>query len=159
MFSYLRYWKSFLWIFLKHFSEKIFCWIWEMAWLIILSFFDKSVYLQCVLMLKWEETAQHSVEYDATAPDIAFEGRICFFWKHFRGSIARTAAGSVEFLSSLVKIAQTKINQFDDAKISNHNIFRFQISMRDSQRMEVLNRIDKLLKIHASLFFWQSRAE
>ena len=50
-----------------------------MGWLIVLSFFDQSVYFKCVLVLKWKETTQHSVENDAAAPDIAFEGRVSFF--------------------------------------------------------------------------------
>lgn len=107
-------------------------------------------------MLKWKETTKHRVQHDSATPDINLQRRVVPLGQHFGGRVARTAARCRQLLTGLIEVAESEVYKFDGLVFPNQYILRFQISMGDAQLMQILYRIDKLLKIFASLFLGQS---
>jgi hypothetical protein len=55
-----------------------------------------------------------------------------------------------------ISARQSKVNNLDLIIIINHDIFRFEITMRDSHSMKILNSIDKLMENMAGLLLRNS---
>ena len=67
--------------------------------------------------------------------------------------VTRTSTSSFESLPHLVHVTKTEVNNFKRAVKIEKQIFRFQISMANSQLMNVVNASDKFLEVFWSLFF------
>jgi hypothetical protein len=55
-----------------------------------------------------------------------------------------------------ISARQSKVNNLDLIVIINHDVFRFEITMRDSHSMKILDSIDKLMENMAGLLLRNS---
>lgn len=98
-------------------------------------------------MLVRKVSHQHSIEDDATTPQVSLEGIIGFLIEHLWSSIAGTSTGCRQLLFRLVEVAEAKVNQLYYVAPSNQDILWLEVSVGHSKRVQVLNSIEQLLKI------------
>lgn len=109
-------------------------------------------------ILERQASAQHSIKYNSTAPNIDHNSFILIFpLNHLRCSIAWRPACSLKPFLFSIGITQPKIHNSDSLIIINQQIFRFKISMHNIQFMQVLDPTDNLMKYFTSLSFSNPR--
>lgn len=64
------------------------------------------------------------------------------FGEHFWGCIARTATGGGELLVWLIVVAESKIDEFDGVVFGDHDVFGFDISVGDSEGVQILDCVE-----------------
>lgn len=100
----------------------------------------------CTLVFEWKKSTYHRIKYNSTTPDISKKRIISLLNQHFRRSIARTTTWSKQFLCLLIEVTQSEVNKFDIILVIKQDIFRFDIAVCDSNWMQILYSIYKLLE-------------
>lgn len=146
MLSYLINRYSLIWIKFENLRQQILHNHWHMLRFFIHSLFYLVINNLRTLVLEGKKSTYHRIKYNTTAPDISKKRIISLLNQHFRRSIARTTTGSKQFLCLLIEITQSEVNELDIILVIKQDIFRFNITVCDSNRMQILYSIDKLLE-------------
>jgi len=105
----------------------------------IIGSHDLFVEVRGLWILKWEVTADHSVEDDPTAPYISSESMVSLTSNHLRGCVARGSTGCLKRSSLLIHVTETEIDDLEGEIVIKEEILRLKISMADSTLVDVLD--------------------
>jgi hypothetical protein len=64
---------------------------------------------------------------------------VLFTFDHFWCGVARTATGSFESFTLVIKVTQTEVNNFDAVVVIEQQVLRLQVSMADAQFVDILD--------------------
>ena len=98
-------------------------------------------------VLEGQEAADHGVEHDSTAPDVALQAEVLLAGDHLGGGIAGRAASCLQqAIRWLVEVAESEVDDFQRLVEVEEQVFRLQITMADAALVDVLNTRDELLE-------------
>ena len=146
MASNLRNRRPLFWVFFQYYLEHIPQTLACVRRNFIVCLFDGFVELARILVVERQVAKTHCEQNNAHAPNIRFESVVGLSLDHFWRRIAWTSTGCFEFGVFGVNVAQTKIGNFNVIFEIKKQIFGFQVSVSDSQLVDVLHSIDQLLE-------------
>ena len=117
---------------------------------------DFFVELGGVGVLEGKVSADECEHDDSGTPDIDAETVIAFTGDHFWGCVAGGSAGCFEEISRFVGVGESEIDDFDIFILIEEKVFGFEISVGDSECMEIFDSGDNLLDVFAAFFFVNS---
>ena len=113
---------------------------------------DFFVQLIGIRIFEGKIPARHRVQNDPATPDITIQAMVSFSSDHFRGSVARTTASSFQCFALFVSIRQTKVDDLDVVLLVEKQVFWFEVSVADTDFVDILDTSDQLLEELAP--FW-----
>ena len=92
-------------------------------------------------VFKRQESADHSVKDNSTAPDVRFEPKVLFASDHFRRCIAWRATSRLELLTaaSCVHVTEAEINNFQSFVEVQQQVLRLQVPVANAWLVNVLD--------------------
>ena len=124
--------ESLLWVGAEDFSDQVLARLTHKVGYLVFSIQDFVIQLIRLGVFKREETANHSIDDDSTAPHIRRQAIILLASNHFRSCIAGTTTGRLQKLTWLVCVTQAKINNLDIIEVVHQKILRLQIPMANA---------------------------
>lgn len=118
--------------------------------------FDLFVKHSLNLVFKREVSMNHSIKNNTAWPNIDFSGVVFLLVEHLRRCVARRSTSRLELLPFSKEITQSKVSNLDFPVLSNQDIFRFHISVGDSDTVQILKSKDDLTEICLSDFLRES---
>jgi hypothetical protein len=121
-----------------------------------ISLQDLLIQLGCVRVFKGQVSTDECEHDDSTTPDIHIGAQVPLARNHLRSSIAGTSTCSLQSLSGLISIGQTKVNYLDVLVLVKQEVLWLQVSVHDVQSVQVLHSIHDLLEEPACLVLLDS---
>lgn len=103
-----------LWVRIKYLRNKVGAVLRQELWDFVVTSQDLLVEIGCFGVLEREESANHGVQDNATAPNIWFKAEILFTSNHFWCRIARWSASGFQLFAASwsIHITKTEIDYF-----------------------------------------------
>lgn len=123
----------------------------------ILSSHDLFIQIRRLWVLEGQVTADHGVEYHATAPDISLQAVVPLAGDHLWGRVAGRAARRLKRRSRLIHIAEAEVNNLESQVVIQKQVLRLEVSVAHSALVDVLDAGDELEVELACLLLGEAR--
>ncbi len=100
----------------------------------------------CLRVFEGEVATNHSKQNYTTRPDIDSQTVVFLAFYHLGGGVTGRTAGSFQLLSFLVGVGKPEINNFDVLFSVEKNVFRFEVSVDNSNLVDVLDAGNELVE-------------
>ena len=107
-----------------------------------------------VLGVKGQETRHDEIEYYSKRPGVGFF-IILLFKNHFRSHVVASSNNFVLDAIANSDLAKTEVNQFDVVALSDHYVFRLDVSVDDVIGVTVADSFEQLFHILCCLLLVQ----
>ena len=114
------------------------------------------VQLARVWILERQVAARHSVQDDASRPDVRVQTMVSLAGNHLGSSVAWRAARSLQCLTLAVHVRETEVHDLYVVLVVEQQVLRFQVAMADLDLVDVLDTGDYLLHEATRLLFLQA---
>lgn len=100
----------------------------------------------CLRVFEGEVATNHGKQNYSTWPNIDSQAVVFLAFYHLRGGVTGRAAGSFQLLSFLVGVGKTEINDFDVFFSVEQNVFRFEVSVDNTDLVDVFDAGNELVE-------------
>jgi len=131
---------------IKERRDKVFGWLTNLVFQVVLGVEDLQVQIFHVICLEGHCSIEHGEEHHASRPQVCLEALVALVSDNFWSYVSRSSTLLKHDLSGLHLLADSKVANFHISLTVQQNVVQLNVTVQNSLRMNVANALDNLLE-------------